>query len=254
MAQSGDEQGAVEHYGKALSHWSDHLEAATELEQYARQQEDWNRVAEMLELKLKNLGESERLEALCELGKIYSEIIGQPERGVSCLEQARDLDPNNVEVLTALADGYYAADELDQAEPILKRLIEVAGNKRRRQMARYVYRVGAIAEKRGELEAAHQSYEKAYKMDSTNGLILVALGRLYIGQEDWQNARRIYRSMLLQDLDKSAGITKADVFYNLGRVHAALKEPDKARSMFERGLEQDPTHQALKAALAELEG
>jgi tetratricopeptide (TPR) repeat protein len=57
--------------------------------------------------------------------------------------------------------------------------------------------------------------------------------------------------MLLQNVDKSADISKADIFCNLGRAHAALGEKAKAVSMFERGLEIAPEHEGLKQGMAE---
>jgi tetratricopeptide (TPR) repeat protein len=67
---------------------------------------------------------------------------------------------------------------------------------------------------------------------------------------EWEKARRIYRSMLLQNLDPTSGITKADVYLALGEIHEKLGEGPKALGMFERGLEIDGAHAALKSAIA----
>jgi tetratricopeptide (TPR) repeat protein len=252
--QDGDIEAALEHYVHALESDPGHAEAAEALEQHYREAADWSNVAAILELRLEQLEEQERHPVLCELGRLFGEELGQADKGVEMLEAARAIKPDDAEVLAALADGYYAADRLDEAEPILEHLIELAGNKRRKAMARYVHRLGAIAEKRGDVESARERYDKAYKMDSTNGPTLVALGRIYEQQEDWTSARRIYRSMLLQNMDEKSGITKADVFYHLGLIHAAMDERHKAKSMFERGLEVDPDHAQLLAALEEITG
>ena len=78
---------------------------------------------------------------------------------------------------------------------------------------------------------------------------MAGLGRLYIDAENWDKARRVYRSMVLQNLDPSVGITKAEVFYNLGYIHAQLGEDRKAKNMFQRGLELEPDNEKLKAGL-----
>ena len=83
---------------------------------------------------------------------------------------------------------------------------------------------------------------------------LTVLGRIYEQQEDWTSARRIYRSMLLQNMDEKSGITKADVYYNLGLIHEQLGETKKAVNMFERGLEIKNDHAELQAALARVKG
>ena len=62
----------------------------------------------------------------------------------------------------------------------------------------------------------------------------------------------VYRSMVLQTIDADLGITKADVYYNLGYIHAQLGEINKAKGMMQRGLELDPEHARIKQALAAL--
>ena len=50
----------------------------------------------------------------------------------------------------------------------------------------------------------------------------------------------------------AVGVSKADVYLQLGLIHHQLGEGPKAKSMYERGLELEPTHSGLKAALAEV--
>ena len=85
--------------------------------------------------------------------------------------------------------------------------------------------------------------------------MVIALGKLAMAREDWEKARRIYRAMLLQNIDEAAtGLSKADVYYNLGLIHEQLGETPKAVNMFERGLEIKPQHEELGAALARVKG
>jgi tetratricopeptide (TPR) repeat protein len=70
-----------------------------------------------------------------------------------------------------------------------------------------------------------------------------------MGLADWEKARRIYRSMLLQNLDPTVGVTRADVYLHLGEIHEKLGEGPKAIGMYERGLELDPNHAGLLAAM-----
>jgi hypothetical protein len=75
-----------------------------------------------------------------------------------------------------------------------------------------------------------------------------------MAERDWEKARRIYRSMLLQNLDPQAGVSKADVYLHLGEIHEHMGEVPKAAGMYERGLELDGQHPALKAAMARVKG
>ena len=137
---------------------------------------------------------------------------------------------------------------------MLEQLLKSAGRGKRKDLARYTFRLGSIAEEREEMDRAREHFDKAYRLDSTYGPTLVALGRIYFAQEDWSNVRRIYRSMLLQNIDERAGIAKEDIFYHLGLAHLALDEKSKAMSMFERGLEVAPAHDGLKEAMEAAKG
>ena len=154
--------------------------------------------------------------------------------------------------MSALAEAYYASERYDEAMPLLEQLIEKAGARRTKDLARHHFRLGGISERRGDPDGAAKHYEQAYRCDSTHTETLTALGKLYFDEKRWEDARRIYRSMLLQNLDDKAGITRADIFWHLGQIHAGLGETAKAKSMFQRGLEADPQHEGLKAALEAL--
>jgi tetratricopeptide (TPR) repeat protein len=113
--------------------------------------------------------------------------------------------------------------------------------------------LGARAERQGQAATALQRYEAAYQLDPAQPAVLAALGRLAMQQKDAEKARRYYRSLLLQTYDeKAVGVTKADIYLALGKLHLAANEIPKARNMFERGLESDPKNAALKEALAAL--
>jgi tetratricopeptide (TPR) repeat protein len=70
--------------------------------------------------------------------------------------------------------------------------------------------------------------------------------------KNWDKARRVYRSMVLQNIDPALGISKADVYFQLGQIHAALEEMPKAKDMFKRALSTDKDHAQAKAALEAL--
>lgn len=169
------------------------------------------------------------------------------------LERAAALLPDDTATAEILADVYFAAGRATDAEPLYKKLSDAARAARKpKDVARYAQRLGALREAAGDAAAALPAYEEAYKIDPQNGAVMAGLGRLYMSVGDWEKARRVYRSMLLQNLDPSVGVSKADVYLQLGTIHAKLGEAPKARSMFERGLELDPAHAGLKAAMAEV--
>jgi tetratricopeptide (TPR) repeat protein len=101
------------------------------------------------------------------------------------------------------------------------------------------------------LATAKQRYTSAYQIDPTQASVLGALSRLSLRQQDVESARRYLRTLLLQSFDeKAAGITKAQVYLELGNLHREAGENAKARNMYERGLESEPKNEQLKQALA----
>ncbi|MCK5798283.1 MAG: tetratricopeptide repeat protein, partial [Deltaproteobacteria bacterium] len=248
-ARGGELTSVEEHYVRALALVPDHVEAVVALEALARKAGRWEKVAELLEVRAGRADADERLAIYRELGALYRDKLDQALRSVEIWERAREFAPQDISVLVPLAEAYAEADRLDQAEPILLALVEASGNRRSKELARYLHLLGVVSERRQDMDGAKEHYEKAYRIDSTNGPTLVALGRVYLAQNDWQAARRIYRSMLLQNPKEDWGITRAQIFGALGKVHAALGEIPKAKSMFERGLEIEPDSVDLRDAL-----
>ena len=254
LKQGGDAEDAALHYTTALELNPDHGPARDALEEHAREQGDWDQVAELLQVKAAQVDLEAQLVVYKELGEIFGDKLDRPDDSVAALEAARDLAPEDVEILSPLADAYYGAGRYDDAEPLLEQLLSGSGRGKRKDQARYTFRLGTISEARDDMDGAREHFDKAYRLDSTYGPTLVALGRIYFAQEDWGNVRRIYRSMLLQNIDETAGIAKQDIFYHLGLAHLELDENSKALSMFERGLEVAPDHEGILEALERAKG
>lgn len=83
--------------------------------------------------------------------------------------------------------------------------------------------------------------------------VLATLGDVALVIGDLQRAQKVYRALLLQKLDESAPISKAQVFAKLAEITLALGDPRKARNLAERALEADPKIADLPQLLARIE-
>jgi tetratricopeptide (TPR) repeat protein len=119
-------------------------------------------------------------------------------------------------------------------------------------VALYRQRQAGILESQGDIDGALAAYEEAFRVNPTDTETMAGLGRIYMARQVWDKARRVYRSMVLQNLDPDLGVSKAEVYFNLGTIHVQMNEPAKAKGMFQRGLELEPDNQALQQALAGL--
>ena len=253
-AQTGELAQALPHYQRALAFDPGHPEAIAALERSARDRGDFVEVAHLLAAReAVEVDGAKKLALAVELADLYRSKLARPLEAVPYLERAAAMAPNDASVLEALADLYFASGRPGDAEPLYRQLADKAKAARKpKEVARYQQRLGALREAAGDQAEALKSYEEAFRVDPSNGATMAGLGRIYFGTHDWEKARRVYRSMLLQNLDPSVGVSKADVYLQLGLIHAQLGETPKAKSMYERGLELEPAHPRLREAVAQI--
>jgi pentatricopeptide repeat protein len=254
LASTGDVEAAALAFRSALDHDRSFLPAIDALAAHGRETEDRALLAEMLGRRYQHVEAGPERRALAiELAELYTRWLGQPEAMTAVLEEEAREAPDDPEVLGALADAYSAARRFGDAAPIYSKLAETAKKSRRmKDVARYRVKAAELLEEQGDIEGAQAAYEEAFRIDPTNVGTMAGLGRIYLSSSEWEKARRVYRSMVLQSLEPDIGITKADVYYNLGYIHAQLGEINKARGMMQRGLELDPDHERIIQALAAL--
>ncbi len=258
-AEAGEEAAALAHYRRAIASDPTHGPSLAALVEHARSTSDHAGLAQLLETQLSASasGDSAQLRAVrLELARLYLEKLAVPDRARPQLEALRVAAPSDAQVTELLADLHFGAGRLEEARPLYAALIESAAQQKRRgkELARLHSRIGEIAEKKEDLTAALAAFAEAQRLDAGHARTLVALGRLQRNKGDWEAARKLYRSLLLQNLEADAGITKAGVYQALGEIHEQLNEAPKAIGMYERGLEFDAGNEVLRAALTRLRG
>ena len=246
---------------RALDAAPHHVPTLEALEASARDAKDDERLAQLLELRLEATAATPTdakaapalRKLLAELAGLYKKL-GRGAQAVPVLERLVAMSPDEIGGREDLADALIAAGRTAEAVAIARDLIEQLTKARRgKEAARWYQRLGAIAIAEGDLPAADGHFNAAYKLDPGHPLTLSALGRLAFERGELETARKFYRSLLLQNFDEATtGVSKAEVYLMLGRMHVSAKEIPKARNMFERGLETDPKNELLKQALAQL--
>jgi tetratricopeptide (TPR) repeat protein len=240
-------------YEAALANDPTWLPAIAALEGIARKTgNNQQLVAQLLARLGLEKDEAKQKAILSEIASLYLGSLARPGEAIAPLERLAKLSPADLSVQENLGRALIACGRVDEGEFALGQLVEQLGKaKRQKDVARLQWLLGGFAEGRGDLAAAKQRYTAAYQIDPTQAGVLGALSRLAIRQHDAESARRFLRTLLLQSFDeKAAGITKAEVYLELGNLHRQAGENPKARNMFERGLETDPKNEALKQALA----
>ncbi len=252
-SRDGDEA-AMTHYLEALRHQPDHPEAIAAAEAAARRREDWAMVAELAGKRYAAARDAgDRLALALQLAELWKDRLGRPEQAVPLLEEVVRAAPDDARALAPLADLYVAAGRGREAAPLYERLADDAKKGRvMKDVARYRQKLGHIYQVGGDGDRALAAYEEAFRIDPTSVATMMGLGRLYVDRREWEKARRVYRSLVLQNVDPSVGISKAEVYYWLGVIHVELGEKDKAKGMFQRALELEPNNPTVRQALASL--
>ncbi len=212
-----------------------------------------DRFAALLAEEVDALSEpSARGALLKQIASIYGTRLADPGRAAVYLERAAQLTPDDRGVLLPLCDLYIAAGRSRDAVPVLEKIIASFGGKRVKEVAQFHHRLGLALEGLGDTAGALAQLDAAFKVDLTSVAILRDLGRLtYVGG-DFERAQKTYRALLLQKLDASAGITKAQVYFYLGDISAKQGDKPKAISMLERAVAEDKSLAEAAALLASL--
>ena len=240
-------------YHSALDHDPTCLTAVLALETMARAAKDWAQLAKLLETREPlERDEAKRKALLAEVAGLYAGPLAAPDQAIAPLERLVKLAPQDGVAQEKLGAALIGAGRIDEGEFALTQLAEQFSKaKQHKQVARLQVTLGGFAKARGDLALAKQRFLAAYQIDPTQATTLVQLAALAVTQNDAEAARKYYRTLLLQPFDeKAVGLSKAQIYLALGKLHLEAGELPKARNMFERGLELDSKNEALRQALA----
>ena len=154
------------------------------------------------------------------------------------------LDPEHVEAAEPLSQLYFKREEWAPLVPILEMLARKADRKTNRELTLLYHRLAKAADKLGDNEKALKYYKQSYDLDSTYLPTLVDRAALLYRLEHWDDAFRIYQTILVHHRDTQKDDEIVDIFFRLGRIKLKLGERTKAVNMFEKALEIQPGHRA----------
>jgi tetratricopeptide (TPR) repeat protein len=214
---------------------------------------NWSRLAELVvkESELTQSGE-EKAKLLSRAAALYTERLHDPQAATSLLQRATALRPDDRVLLLQLCDVLNASGRSREAAETLQRIVDSYGGRRSKELGEIHRRLAAAYRAQGNNAEAFKELDQAFRIEPGNVSILKELGELAFELDDLKKAQQMYRALLLQRLEGQSPITKAEVFYALGRVHDALGEKPKARQMLERALQTDANLEAAKRMLATL--
>ena len=197
----------------------------------------------------------DKVRLLFEAAKIYEQKLGQPDAAKQLYAAVIALDPEHVDAGRPLAELYFASQEWSALSPVIDMLCRKVGQLHAdpRELNDLYYRAARTADELGDFQRALGYYKAAYDIDSTSLPTLVGRADLLFKMGDYENAGKIYQTILVQHRDGQEEADVVRIYNRLGMVRQALGERKKALNMFEKALEIDPTHRETLEAVIDLQ-
>jgi tetratricopeptide (TPR) repeat protein len=249
----GDRASAVDQYQSALDVEPGHLPSLEAMRKIHLDAGDWLAAAKTLEQE-SQYQQQPRLVArlLVELGRLYEEKLDEHERAVDVFEAALRQDPDNEDAALPLADEYMRTQRHEEALPLLDMLVKRAGKREPHEQQRLAFMLGEAAQKTNNTEAAIKALSKAYQLDQQHLPTLLALSNAYYVAQNWEQAFKYYQMVLAHHRDAVDKAELTDVFFRLGVIKREQGDRRKALNMFDKALEETPTHRPTLEAVVGL--
>ena len=192
-----------------------------------------------------------RAMAFVAVGTYYSNKEDR-DQATSAYEEALKLRGDLLEAALPLADIYLSTERYDRCEAMLDIVTarlsqQYATNpddpELQRELCRRQYRLGYVSEKNGKRDKALSAYERAYQLDATYLPVLEGYGNLLVHAKRFEEAQRVYQSILVHHRGDLTDLEVAEIYWTLGDLHLNLRQFDRAQNHFEKALAIDPTHE-----------
>lgn len=249
-----DPAAAKEAFGRALDIDPSYTPAIRALRKIHEAEGNW---AETINLEAQEAEYTDDLEEKAELFQIAAdtslEQFDDEERATGLYERSLEAQPNHLPSLRTLSDIYFATEQWEASEKLLERLtdrLDRAADSD--EMCRAYYRLAYISEKLDDDHAALKRYLASYELDSSYLPTLEGLAAALLRAERWEDAQRIFQTILIQHKPSLTDAEVVDLHFSLGELAMKLEQIDRARKSFDKALALDAEHGATLRAAAQL--
>jgi tetratricopeptide (TPR) repeat protein len=223
-------------------------------------EKDWeNYEKALLEEARQTEDPQERSDAFLAVARFFE---GREDRdnATTYYEEALKLVPDSLEAARPLADIYLSTESWARCEQMLDIVTARMSqhyatapedDELARELCRRFYRLGYVCEKNARRDKALGAFEKAYQLDATNLAVLEGYGNLLVQVKRFEEALKVYQSILLHHRGDLTDLEVAEIHWTLGDLHHQLKQHDRAENQFDKALAIDPSHEpSIKSMVA----
>ncbi len=254
-AKFGKEEDAIRYYDAAIKTSPSCLPAVHGLRDLYRRREDWPRVIQTLELEVKLWqDDKERAGVFAQIGRIYEQRLGQPDRAMHYYESALAVDPECLPANQSLFEHWFDAGEWQRALPLAQALAQKAmrdGDPNTR--SEFYRKRGVVFQMTGDPRGAAESLIIALEIKPDNVSSLDTLGELAKRHPDAYDFDATYRELdkLYKKRDEAAALVA-----RVRVAQAVMKERegdlDAAEALYQEAVGLAPTDFTIMQALVDL--
>ena len=254
--QLGDSDSAEGNFLRGLAIDQGHVPTMEALVKQYSDRGDWLKAAQMMvRAETFTPVAKDKVRLLFEAANIYADKLNQDDQAKALYAAVIALDPEHVDAGRPLADLYFNDRQWAELSPVIDMLCRKVGqlNADPRELNELFYRAAKTADELGDFQRALGYYKSAYDIDSTYLPTLTGRADLLFKMSDFDNAGKIYQTILVQHRDGQDEADVVRIYNRLGAVRQALGERKKALNMFEKALEIDPNHRDTLLAVIDLQ-
>ncbi|MCC7383708.1 MAG: tetratricopeptide repeat protein [Deltaproteobacteria bacterium] len=250
----GDRPAATIAFRRAIELDAGYLPALRALAEIHRQEENWD---EVLLLEAQEAEHSENKQARADrfqqAAETALERLDRVDDAIRYYEASLAAVPDHLPSVRSLADLYFAAEEWERSERLLELLVSRLDRQDDKdELCQQYYRLAYISEKLADDGRALKRYLASYELDSTYLPTLEGLAAALLRAQRWDDAQRVYQTILVHHRDSLTDAEVVDVYYQLGELAGKIGDLDRARRSLDRALELDPGHPPTLRAYAAL--
>ena len=253
--EQGQAKQAVNNFEKALGVDPAHrltLEALVAL--YAELKE-WKQVVAYKRQVLDNIFEGEeRFKLLNEIADVWNDSDKNPAKAIEALEEARDLQPQNMMLLHKMIALYQATEHWGKMIETLQAIADMEKDPTRK--SKFLYTMAQLyRDKEEDHDRAVELFNEALDLNPTYLEAFERINKILTNRKDWKALERAFRKMLRRlDAAKAEGADlQFNLWHNLGLIYRdRLKEMPNAIEAFKMATRFKPDEAVERQILAEL--
>lgn len=175
------------------------------------------------------------------------------DSAIKLYEQSLSAKSDHVQSLRALGDLYFGGEEWEKSEKLLERLVELLDRHDDiEELVKQNYRLAYIAEKLDDDHRALKRYLASYELDSTYLPTLEGLAAALLRAERWDDAQRIFQTILIHHKASLTDAEVVDLHFQLGELAVKLNQLERGKKSFDKALDLDTNHIPTLRAYANL--